>query len=350
MPLFDMGGVLNGFLPDKITQQVYSPGVQAGIETTAANAGNVYNANNADINQYSTDLNTAKGQIAGLQPQDMATLSGLIQKYSNADSQGSAESFGNYELNALKGFSSQLANQNSLGVRMANSAYNPSGGGSSYGNSQLLNNISANLAPVFSSIMAGLPSAASMFGANDRANYGVATDAINQRAAIPMRTPNLDILPISQRNNNLAASVAAYGGLGQDAVTNTAGWLDTKNPWVAAAGALDSVGNTAADMVASAYTGGAVGGPNSANATSGGSAPSSFQATPAWQLTSPYSTPQNNGLYSTPPNDAQNPIYSTPPTDSSGQYSTPPTDYNPYSTPPTDPALAYNGDPYSSVG
>lgn len=257
--IFNLGGVLNSFLPPKEQKQFLNDTLTGQIDKTTAGLDDFRTGNAADLAKMGLEIDQATGQIKALAPGDMQTIAGLINAGSE-DPFTTYRNVGDYQFGVLDKLSKNLAG---LGRSQDNATLARFGmggrGGSTFQTNTILDRISKNLSPVYAGALQNIGRDSSGIVQGRTTGAQNVLNLIANRAAIPSRTLPLLTALTDQRANNLSNEIAAETGLGQASRINYLGTKVTPNKWAAAASAVDSSLNSAVDTgmsLASMYLGG----------------------------------------------------------------------------------------------
>lgn len=261
--LFNLGGIIGSFARPKEEQIFLNNPLQQQIGKTTDSLDAFRAGNAADLAKMGLEVDQASGQIKALAPGDTATLTGLINQGAEDPFQ-TYRNVGDYKFGVLDKLAKNIAGMgraqdNGLMARLGYGGR----GGSTYQTNSILDRISRNLTPAYTSALNGIGSDASSIVQGRTTGANNVLNLIANRAMIPARTLSLLTGLSDQRAQNLSNEIGAETGLGQASRTNYLGTKVTPNKWAAAASAIDDSLNSAVDTagsLAASYFGGGGGG------------------------------------------------------------------------------------------
>jgi hypothetical protein len=260
-------------------------------------------ANAADLGAYTQGINRAIGRIEALNPEDTATLGGLISRTATDDPMAVYRGVGDYQVGLFDRFSKGLADQGRAGQNLQFARMGLGGrGGSTYTNTALLDRISRNLAPAFSQVTGNIGRDTQILGNQRLAQGGQVANLINARRGLQTQGAELALNPAMARAELADMEAGRLGTLGSAARTTTAGFQTEKDTLGKFADGLseaeDTVLDTAMGLI-SMYSGGMMGGggggggkPGASNSGSASRAQApTFQPSYAPQVQTPQQSP-----------------------------------------------------------
>lgn len=292
-----VGPILGAFGKTRVKQRNYSDAVQDAITAAARSATGDRAANAADLGAYTQGINRAIGRIEALNPEDTATLGGLISRTASDDPMAVYRGVGDYQVGLFDRFSRGLAEQGRAGQNLQFARMGLGGrGGSTYTNNALLDRISRNLAPAFAQVTGNIGRDTQILGNQRLAQGGQVANLINTRRGLQTQGAELALNPAMARASLADMEAGRLGTLGQAARTTTAGFQAEKDLVGRLADGLseaeDTVLNTAMGLL-SMYSGGGMGGMPKSGARSPGGAgqAQTFQPQFAPQVQTPQQSP-----------------------------------------------------------
>ena len=244
-----------------------SDALQQQIDLTSGRLPGYRAAQDLSLSDYANALKGIGGDVKKLSEQDIGIYGNLLNQNQNYNPTANYQGLGDYLTGLVDKRANLFAdiNRGSLNMQRAN-LYGGQGGGTatgSYDKNLLWNNIARNLAPVYQTALAGITPAFQATDAARLANIGNTTNLVNQRAQIPFRTADLNLLPAEARSKFFQDEIAALSGLGGAVNQNLAGFRSDNNAVRGAMNAVSQSENDAQDLAmkaAAAYFGGGVGG------------------------------------------------------------------------------------------
>ncbi len=272
-----LGPIIGSFGKTKTTQRNYSDSVQDAITAAGKAVAGDRAANAADLGAYTQGINRAIGRIEALNPEDTATLGGLISRTATDDPMSVYRGVGDYQVGLFDRFSKGLADQGRAGQNLQFARMGLGGrGGSTYTNNALLDRISRNLAPAFAQVTGNLGRDTQILGNQRLAQGGQVANLINARRGLQTQGAELALNPAMARAELADMEAGRLGTLGSAARTNTAGFITEKNTLGKFADGLSEAEDTILDTamgVLSMYTGAMGGGMGGMGGGGGGGKP-----------------------------------------------------------------------------
>lgn len=299
-----VGPILGAFGKSKTTQRTYSDPVQDAITGAAKAVAGDRTANAADLGAYTQGINRAIGRIEALNPEDTATLGGLISRTATDDPMSVYRGVGDYQMGLFDRFSKGLADQGRAGQNLQFARMGLGGrGGSTYANNALLDRISRNLAPAFAQATGNIGRDTQILGNQRLAQGGQVVNLIGARRGLQTQGAELALNPAMARAELADMEAGRLGTLGQAARTNTAGFITEKDTLGKFADGLSEAEDTILDTamgVLSMYTGGMGGGMGGMMGGGGGGKPGASNSGSASRAQAPVFQPSYAPQVQTP--------------------------------------------------
>jgi hypothetical protein len=247
---FMLGGILDAFMPGKTKTRYFSDDLNRQAQGAIQSMPQYREAQAQDLSRYTGALNRAVPQVENLAAGDTGLLGQLIGQRTGS-AMDTYQGVGNTQMGLLQQIIGSIANQGTgaLNQQMARMGYGGRGG-SSFQTNQLLDRISANIAPVASQMMGNIGRDASAIEMANTGRLGEIMGMMNARSNIPLRTADLMLAPAEARNRMLMNEIMALGGFGDVTRGNVAGFEYQQNPWAAAATSVDNQINRSMDRAA----------------------------------------------------------------------------------------------------
>lgn len=292
-----VGPILGAFGKSKTKQRTYSDPVQDAITGAAKAVAGDRTANAADLGAYTQGINRAIGRIEALNPEDTATLGGLISRTATDDPMSVYRGVGDYQMGLFDRFSRGLADQGRAGQNLQFARMGLGGrGGSTYANNALLDRISRNLAPAFAQATGNIGRDTQILGNQRLAQGGQVVNLIGARRGLQTQGAELALNPAMARAELADMEAGRLGTLGQAARINTAGFITEKDTLGKFADGLSEAEDTILDTakgVLSMYSGGMGGGMMGGGG--GGKSGGGNQRPPSTTFTPTYAPPVDFG-------------------------------------------------------
>jgi hypothetical protein len=261
MGLFNLGGVLGAFMPDKTSTMVKNQALQDQINSSTSGMNDYRSAANEALSDYGAANRAAMAKAAPLYNQSIGEAQDLKNSLANSSYMADRERVRAGDLSALQGLLGSMGGGMSASDKIAASRLGYAGRPSStYMDKARQSYLGAFASPIAANIFGGLNNAAYGSSADRYQNIGTQLGLMNYRNSMPSALAGMTLNPLYARQQARQSEIGQLQGLSDASNSNFAGFKTQKNKWAAAAGAVDDSLNSAADMAMSAYSGGLMGG------------------------------------------------------------------------------------------
>jgi hypothetical protein len=243
--LADLGLALFGNQGELVKEWLSKDLLKQGDATTAELPA--YRAGlDSDLNRILAAISGAQPEVKKVGDEDLSSLGQLLQQNVQTRPLDTAMTYGNYSTGLLDKVAKNIAGYGkSQDNRLLASLGHGGGGGSTFQTNTILDRVSKNLAPAYSSIIAGIPGAVSTFSQGDASRANNAINLVAQRAGIPLRGIQTEMLGSGQRAQTMSDKIGALTGLSQAYRSNYLGsrYVPSKGERIAsgAGNALDGI-------------------------------------------------------------------------------------------------------------
>lgn len=265
MGIFNGGELLRSFMPDKYERRYNSDTLQGEIDKTTKGLDAFRTGQAKTLDDYTAAIGKNIAWREKYAPANEAEINNLIGSEKNYDFLGDRDRARDSDISALNSFLGNLGGGMSKSDKVAASRLGYAGRPSSGYLDRARNAyIGAFASQPLNTIMAGATNTANSAAAARRSNIAQRLGLLDKRAGLMDDMSEMVLNPARARAAMMNDEIGALSGLGGVYKQNLAGWERKVNPWVGAASAVDnslnSVVDTAVDLVGKVYGGGGMGG------------------------------------------------------------------------------------------
>jgi len=261
MGIFNGSELLRSFMPDKYVRRYNSDTLQSEIDKTTKGLDAFRTAQNATLGDYTNAINKNIAWREKYAPANEGELNQMLGTERNYDFLGDRERARSGDIAALEGVLAKLgggmSKADKIGAARLGYAGRPSSGYLDRARSAYLG---AFAQQPLNTILAGSTNAAQAAGNARRASIAQRLGLLDKRSGLMDDMSEMVLNPARARAAMMNDEINALSGLGGVYKQNLAGWERKVNPFVGAASAVDnslnSVVDTAVDLIGTVYGGG----------------------------------------------------------------------------------------------